>query len=123
MASVEVRIPQLGEGLQEARIVRFLKNPGDSVQRDEPIFEMETDKAVMEIESPAAGVLGAWDAKEDEVLPIGAVIGRIDTDGAARATSDGQNPQQALTDAFSIDAAEAAAPPSGTAKRRSPTKS
>lgn len=83
MAIVEIRIPQLGEGLQEARLIRFLKQPGDSVARDEPIYEMETDKAVMEIESPTAGVLKEWSAKEDDVLPIGEVIGRIDSDGAA----------------------------------------
>ena len=83
MAAVEIRIPQLGEGLQEARIVRFLKQSGDAVKQDEPIYEMETDKAVMEIESPAGGVLEDWEAKEDDVLPIGAVIGRLNTDGAA----------------------------------------
>src|SRR5438874_1803543 len=85
MAEVEIRIPQLGEGLQEARLIRFLKQPGESISQDEPIYEMETDKAVMEIESPTAGVLAAWDAKEDDVLPIGAVIGRINADGAALA--------------------------------------
>src|SRR5205085_1522777 len=80
MAIFEIRIPQLGEGLQEARLIRFLKQPGDSVARDEPIYEMETDKAVMEIESPTAGVLTAWTAQVDDVLPIGAAIGRIETD-------------------------------------------
>src|SRR5205814_8188801 len=89
MPVVEIRIPQLGEGLQEARIVRFLKQPGDSVARDEPIYEMETDKAVMEIESPTAGVLASWEAKEDDVLPIGAVIGKISSDGTAQETGDG----------------------------------
>jgi len=111
MAAVEIRIPQLGEGLQEARIVRFLKQPGDSVQRDEPIYEMETDKAVMEIESPAAGVLGAWDAQEDQVLPIGAVIGRIDSGGASAAPLASPNSEQeAVTQAFSDDHTVATAP-------------
>src|SRR2546426_3172756 len=81
MPVVEIRIPQLGEGLQEARIIRFLKRRGDPVARDEPIYEMETDKAVMEIESPSAGILGAWEAKEDDVLPIGAVIGSLNPNG------------------------------------------
>jgi pyruvate/2-oxoglutarate dehydrogenase complex dihydrolipoamide acyltransferase (E2) component len=80
MASIEIRIPQLGEGLHEARIVRFLKQPGESVARDEPIYEMETDKAVMEIESPSAGTLESWSANEDEVLPIGAVVGTLATE-------------------------------------------
>jgi len=83
MSSVEVRIPQLGEGLQEARIVRFLKQPGEAVQRDEPIFEMETDKALMEIEAPAAGILVEWLASEDDVVPIGAVVGAIATSAPA----------------------------------------
>src|SRR5436309_10110284 len=85
MPIVAIKIPQLGEGLQEARLIRFLKKPGDSVAQDEPIYEMETDKAVMEIESPTAGVLEAWEANEDDVLPIGAVIGHINSDGAGSA--------------------------------------
>ena len=106
MAAVEIRIPQLGEGLQEARIVRFLKQPGESVQRDEPIYEMETDKAVMEIESPAAGVLTVWNAQEDQVLPIGAVIGRIETDGVGCQDVA----QAALNESYSGDRRTASAP-------------
>jgi len=89
MPEIEIRVPQLGEGLQEARILRFLKQPGEPVARDEPLFEMETDKAVMEIESPAAGVVARWEAQPDDVLPIGTVIGAILAEapesGAARA--------------------------------------
>lgn len=77
MPATEIVIPQLGEGLQEVRIIRFLKNPGDEILRDEPVFEMETDKAVMEIESPSAGFLDEWLAEEGDVLPIGAIVGRI----------------------------------------------
>src|SRR5687768_4610253 len=117
MAAIEIRIPQLGEGLQEARIVRFLKQPGDSVQRDEPIFEMETDKAVMEIESPAAGILGAWDAQEDQVLPIGAVIGRIDTDAAAPIPSP-DSAQTAVTESYTADHMTATAPAPETADEK-----
>jgi pyruvate/2-oxoglutarate dehydrogenase complex dihydrolipoamide acyltransferase (E2) component len=95
MLSIEIKIPQLGEGLQEARLIRFLKQPGQTVAQDEPIYEMETDKAVMEIESPAAGVLQGWSAKEDDVLPIGAVIGTISTEMAASAPSSSQAPAPA----------------------------
>ena len=52
MPVVSVRIPQLGEGLQEALLIEFLKKPGDEIKRDEPIYVMETDKAVTEVESP-----------------------------------------------------------------------
>lgn len=98
MADIEIRIPQLGEGLREARLVQFFKEPGDRIAVDEPIFEMETDKALMEIEAPAAGVLAAWTAHVGEVLPIGAVIGRISADGVPRAGSDGARAAQAASE-------------------------
>ena len=83
MAVVSVRIPQMGEGLQEARVVAFLKQPGDRVVRDEPIYQMETDKAVLDVESPFSGVLVEWTARPDDVLTIGAEIARIETDEAS----------------------------------------
>ncbi len=98
MALVEIKIPQLGEGLQEARLVRFIKQPGEAVAQDEPIYEMETDKALMEIEAPAAGVLEAWTAQVDDVLPIGATVGRINTDGIPSSTPG--SPEQSITEAF-----------------------
>lgn len=78
MPLVELRIPQIGEGLQEARVVGFLKNPGDPVKRDEPIYQMETDKAVMDVESPHDGTIVAWAAEPDQVLKIGTVVGTIE---------------------------------------------
>jgi pyruvate dehydrogenase E2 component (dihydrolipoamide acetyltransferase) len=78
MSIVDVTIPQMGEGLQEARLVRFLKQPGDTIRRDEPIFEMETDKATMEIEAPVGGTLTEWVIVEGAIAPIGAVVGRIE---------------------------------------------
>lgn len=74
MPKVSVFIPQIGEGLQEARVVAFLKKPGDKVRRDEPIYQMETDKAVMDVESPVEGVLVSWSGKVDDILAIGAEI-------------------------------------------------
>lgn len=82
MAIVEVIVPQLGEGLQEVRVMRFLKQPGDRVERDEHIYEMETDKANVEVESPYAGVIVEWLAKEGDILPIGAPIARMEVEGA-----------------------------------------
>ena len=81
MPVVSLRIPQIGEGLQEARLVAFLKQPGDKVRRDEPIYQMETDKAVMDVESPYEGVLTEWLANEDDILAIGAEVGKIDAVG------------------------------------------
>lgn len=78
MSTVSVKIPQLGEGLQEARLVELLKQPCDVIKKDEPIYEIETDKAITEIESPYDGTLVAWVAEVDAVLPIGADIATME---------------------------------------------
>ncbi|HAY13267.1 MAG TPA: hypothetical protein DCY02_02215, partial [Armatimonadetes bacterium] len=77
---IHLRIPMIGEGLQEARLVKKLKQPGDTIRRDEAIYQMETDKAVMDVESPHAGTLVRWLAEEDQVLPIGAEVLVMTTD-------------------------------------------
>ncbi|HSV73027.1 MAG TPA: 2-oxo acid dehydrogenase subunit E2 [Chthonomonadales bacterium] len=119
MTTVEIRVPQLGEGLQEARIVRFLKQPGEPVGRDEPIFEMETDKALMEIEAPAAGTLVEWLVSEDDLVPIGAVVGAIEPAAAIAAPVplDGVGPPLAAeTDGATVRRSEPPRrPPSGNA--------
>jgi pyruvate/2-oxoglutarate dehydrogenase complex dihydrolipoamide acyltransferase (E2) component len=79
MPIVAVRIPQIGEGLQEARLVAVLKQPGDRIKRDEPIYQMETDKAVMDVESPCEGTLVRWLAAPDDVLEIGAAVAEVST--------------------------------------------
>src|SRR5207248_6735870 len=78
MPTVSVRIPQIGEGLQEARLVAILKQPGERVKRDEPIYQMETDTAVMDVESPYEGTLVEWTAAVDSIIPIGAEVARMD---------------------------------------------
>ncbi|MBI1757128.1 MAG: 2-oxo acid dehydrogenase subunit E2 [Fimbriimonas ginsengisoli] len=86
MPILSVRIPQIGEGLQEARLVAVLKQPGERVRRDEPIYQMETDKAVMDVESPYEGVLTEWMAPVDSVLPIGGEVARMEVaDGVQEA--------------------------------------
>ncbi len=97
MTLFQVRVPQLGEGLQEARIVRFLKDPGDSISRDEPIYEMETDKAVTEVESPCAGTLESWSVDVDSIVAIGDVVARIATsDPVAHGSSTVPKPAEAV---------------------------
>ncbi|MBL8040673.1 MAG: 2-oxo acid dehydrogenase subunit E2, partial [Chthonomonas sp.] len=73
-----VRIPMIGEGLQEARLVAVLKQPGDMIKRDEPIYQMETDKAVMDVESPFEGKLVEWLAPVDTLLQIGAAVATME---------------------------------------------
>ncbi len=97
MAIVSLRIPQIGEGLQEARLVATLKKPGEKVRRDEHLYQMETDKAVMDVESPYEGILVEWLATEDEILPIGAEIARMEVEGeVTEAPSHQHGPQSTL---------------------------
>ncbi len=84
MPQVSIRIPQIGEGLTEARLVAMLKQPGDAVRRDEPIYQMETDKAVLDVESPYEGVLSEWLAKPDDILPIGAEVAKMEVQGEVK---------------------------------------
>src|SRR5262245_12693420 len=84
MPVVSVRIPQIGEGLQEARLVGVLKQPGEAVRRDEPIYQMETDKAVMDVESPYEGKLVRWLADVDAILPIGGAVAEMEVADGVR---------------------------------------
>jgi pyruvate/2-oxoglutarate dehydrogenase complex dihydrolipoamide acyltransferase (E2) component len=78
MPIVDVLVPQMGEGLQEVLIVEFQKKPGDRIRRDETFYNMETDKATMEVESPHDGILVEWLAREGDTVPIGAPIARME---------------------------------------------
>ncbi len=82
MSLISVRIPQLGEGLHEARLVAILKQSGDQVKRDEPIYQMETDKAVVDVESPFDGRIVEWLAEPDDILSIGAEVARVEVAGS-----------------------------------------
>lgn len=106
---VSLFIPQIGEGLQEARIVAFLKQPGETVKRDEPIYQMETDKAVMDVESPYSGTLVEWIGQVDEVLPIGAEVGRLASDDAPQAAPS-HGPAASTSSAPTAAPAAASAP-------------
>lgn len=75
------KIPQLGEGLVGARVVTLFKSAGDSIGRDEPLLEIETDKAVMSLESPVAGVVERWLVGVEDDAEIGAVVCQIRTLG------------------------------------------
>jgi pyruvate dehydrogenase E2 component (dihydrolipoamide acetyltransferase) len=92
MPVISVRIPQMGEGLQEARLVGFLKAPGDKVRRDDPLYQMETDKAVMDVESPYDGTLVMWTAEEGKVLPIGSEIAKMEVADGVKEMAAGHGP-------------------------------
>jgi len=78
-------MPQMGESIAEGTIVRWLKKVGDTVDRDEPLFEISTDKVDAEIPSPAAGVLTEITAQEGETVAVNSVVANIAAAGEARA--------------------------------------
>lgn len=118
MALVRLCIPQIGEGLQEARLVAVLKNPGDSVRRDEPIYQMETDKAVMDVESPYEGTLTAWSVPVDTILPIGGTVGTMEVpEGTAEVGCGGHGPAPTEAAPVAEAALAAAASEAGPARR------
>jgi 2-oxoglutarate dehydrogenase E2 component (dihydrolipoamide succinyltransferase) len=83
----DVIMPQMGESIFEGTITKWLKQPGDKVTRDEPLFEISTDKVDAEIPAPASGVLKEVKAAEGQTVQVNAVVAVIDESGAAAATS------------------------------------
>src|ERR1700733_9272833 len=77
--AVEVVMPQMGESIFEGTITKWLKKPGDRVERDEPLFEISTDKVDAEIPSPAAGTLREIKVAEGQTVPIHTVVAVIDS--------------------------------------------
>src|ERR1700757_3074777 len=80
--STDVVMPQMGESVVEGTITKWLKKPGDTVQREEPLFEISTDKVDAEIPSPASGVLKEVKVKEGATVQVNTIVGVIDSDGA-----------------------------------------
>jgi 2-oxoglutarate dehydrogenase E2 component (dihydrolipoamide succinyltransferase) len=83
--TTDIVVPVLGESVTEATVAKWLKQPGDVVSVDEPVVELETEKATVELGAPNAGVLAEILAAEGEDVAVGAVIGRIAPSDAARA--------------------------------------
>jgi pyruvate dehydrogenase E2 component (dihydrolipoamide acetyltransferase) len=83
--AVDIVMPQMGESIFEGTITKWLKKPGDKVERDEPLFEISTDKVDAEIPSPSAGVLKEIKVGEGQTVPIQTIVGVIDAAGAAAA--------------------------------------
>jgi 2-oxoglutarate dehydrogenase E2 component (dihydrolipoamide succinyltransferase) len=83
--ATEIRVPTLGESVTEATIGKWFKKPGDAIKADEPLVELETDKVTLEVNAPAAGVLGEIVAREGETVGVAALLGMITAGGAAAA--------------------------------------
>ncbi|HKW76121.1 MAG TPA: 2-oxoglutarate dehydrogenase, E2 component, dihydrolipoamide succinyltransferase [Terriglobales bacterium] len=90
----DVVMPQMGESIFEGTITKWLKKPGDKIQRDEPLFEISTDKVDAEIPAPASGVLKEIKVQPGATVQVNTVVGVIDADGAGASTSAPAKPAQ-----------------------------
>jgi pyruvate dehydrogenase E2 component (dihydrolipoamide acetyltransferase) len=122
--STPVVMPQMGESIAEGTIVRWIKKVGDTVDRDEPLFEISTDKVDAEIPSPTAGVLLEITVKEGETVPIHSVVATIGEAGAKPVPAPAAAPAPPATAAAPVPAPAPAAPAAvaadGRAQRSSP---
>jgi len=112
--AVDIVMPQMGESIFEGTITKWLKKPGDKVERDEPLFEISTDKVDAEIPSPSAGVLKEIKVGEGQTVPIQTIVGVIDAGGsaaAAPAPTKAETPAPAKAPAAAAPAAAPAPPP------------
>ncbi|CAG4925705.1 2-oxoglutarate dehydrogenase complex dihydrolipoyllysine-residue succinyltransferase [Paraburkholderia gardini] len=87
MAIVEVKVPQLSESVSEATMLQWKKKPGEAVAQDEILIEIETDKVVLEVPAPSAGVLAQIIANDGDTVIADQVIAKIDTEGKAGAAA------------------------------------
>ncbi|WP_156756370.1 2-oxoglutarate dehydrogenase, E2 component, dihydrolipoamide succinyltransferase [Actinokineospora pegani] len=106
-----VEMPALGESVTEGTITRWLKQEGDTVEVDEPLLEVSTDKVDTEIPSPAAGVLQKIHAQEDDTVEVGAVLAEIgDGDGSSDSGSSSGSDQAEPEEQLPAETAQEAAP-------------
>ena len=116
MMPTDVVMPQMGESIAEGTIVRWIKKVGDKVERDEPLFEISTDKVDAEIPSPAAGVVTEIRVKEGETVPVNSVVAVI---GAGRRRSGrAEPPAPAAPAAAAPERCRSAGPPTPRSRRR-----
>src|SRR5205085_9191348 len=95
MARVDVLMPQMGESIAEGTLSKWLKKVGDAVKRDEPLFEISTDKVDAEIPAPAAGVLAEIKVQEGQTVPVQTLVGVLETEAGAVASKPAAVPAPA----------------------------
>src|SRR5437588_1438303 len=120
----DVVMPQMGESIVEGTLTKWLKKPGERVERDEPLFEISTDKVDTEIPSPAAGTISEVLVEEGKTVGINTIVARIDESGGGaapvpRASQPAESPAPAKPAAApppSVTQASRPAPPSAAAQ-------
>src|SRR2546425_4253405 len=95
MARIDVLMPQMGESIAEGTVSKWLKKIGDPVKRDEPLFEISTDKVDAEIPAPAAGVLAEIKVQEGQTVPVQTLVAVLETDAGATASKPAPAPAAA----------------------------
>src|SRR5213083_2363657 len=85
--ATDVVMPQMGESIAEGTVVRWIKKPGEKVERDEPLLEISTDKVDAEIPSPASGTLSEVLVNEGQTVAVNSVVARIAGEGQAVAAA------------------------------------
>ena len=95
MARIEVPMPQMGESIAEGTVSKWLKQVGDTVERDEPILEISTDKVDAEIPAPQAGTLVEVAVEEGETVEVGTIVAYLDTEGGAPAATGEEAEEEA----------------------------
>src|SRR5262247_2707130 len=105
----DVIMPQMGESIFEGTITKWLKKPGAKVQRDEPLFEISTDKVDAEIPAPASGVLKEVKVAEGTTVQVNTVVGVIDVEGSAVTSAPAPQPAAAPPAPKAPEAAKPAA--------------
>jgi pyruvate dehydrogenase E2 component (dihydrolipoamide acetyltransferase) len=127
--AVDVIMPQMGESIFEGTITKWLKKPGDKIERDEPLFEISTDKVDAEIPSPSAGVLKEIKVNEGQTVPIQTVVAVIEAAGGVAAAvaapepvpPKAEAPKPAPAPAKAETPRPAAAPPPAPAPKAAPS--
>src|SRR3989442_8854704 len=110
MARIDVLMPQMGESIAEGTVSKWLKKIGDQVKRDEPLFEISTDKVDAEIPAPAAGVLAEIKVQEGQTVPVQTLVAVLETEKGATAPPAPSKPEPP----------KAAAPPPPAPKPETP---
>lgn len=113
MATVDLVMPKMGESIMEATVLKWHKAPGDTVKMDETVLEIATDKVDSEVPSTAAGTITEILFKENDVVPVGTVIARVNTEGGAATAAPAQaasTPQPAAPEVSAPATIQSAAP-------------
>jgi pyruvate dehydrogenase E2 component (dihydrolipoamide acetyltransferase) len=119
VARVDVVMPQMGESIAEGTLSKWLKKVGDVVKRDEPIFEISTDKVDAEIPAPSAGTLAEIIVQEGQTVPVATVVARLETEVGAAITAPAKAPAPVAAPAAVVAATTKAAAPAASSSHGS----